>query len=226
MTNSPVVDTDVTPAVEVRVYIFCPSEPYKKVWTSGRAVSFRNGRLDSVADRLTGADIAYFSARMDEALTRHQTPEYIIWTQDITAPALQAILQPMVTTATSKLSTAAGTADDVRLAEIRLSMMLASPEGTEAPRLSLDERNRAVLMENSRRLVSGPNTSGPLANAAATGAAVPARSVITEAVGATIEPTAATAETEATELKQIQKRAAAGANGDPTPAPANPFKTS
>jgi hypothetical protein len=153
-----------------------------------------------------------------------------VWTGDIGDPALQSILQPLVSVATSKLSTAAGGADDVRLAEIRLSMMLAHPEGTEAPRLSLDDRNRAMLMENSRRLVSGPGTSGTMASLADTGASV--RSVIDEAVGATIVPPTATAESEAAELASIQELAQNGSNGDPAPTPAqvvpkrstNPFK--
>lgn len=158
MTQAPIVETqDETqpdPQAGVRAqaeapkryYIFCPKEPEKMVVLPRRVVSFRNGRLDSQTLGLQDSEVEYFRTQMANRMAAHREPEYIVWDGSLGDPLLKAILQPLVAEAIAHGATAVGGSDDLKMTQIRLSMMLAGDEG-DVELVSVDVQTRLRLSE-------------------------------------------------------------------------------
>ena len=122
-----------SPEVEKRIFIFCPGSPEEMVWLGGRGVQFRNGRLVSDKDGLTDTDVGYFVRKMNEAIERSHEPTYYVWGGPIGDPTLRAMLEPRVTQSVLNGGSASEPAQVTRGVAIRMAMMLAHPDGDNAP---------------------------------------------------------------------------------------------
>lgn len=124
---------DPAPEQGKRIFVFCPSSPEEMVWLGGRGVQFRNGRLVSDKDGLSDTDVAYFVRKMNEAIERSHEPTYYVWGGSIGDPTLRAMLEPRVTQSVLNGGSASEPAQVTRGVAIRMAMMLAHPDGDNAP---------------------------------------------------------------------------------------------